>query len=261
MKTIRSNFVSSRGRGFSLIELMIALVAGLIVSYAVVAFTMSSMKSNGEYVQSARLTQELRNSLNLVTRDLRRAGYDEDAMGHLAAGTNSPFVPILIQNAGADDSCIIYAYDRAGGNGGTVELANGEVRGLRRVTATVAGRQVGIIEYGVSAGTSKPTCGAASATYTTYPPACNGLWCPLSDPATLNITRFRLTDGSTNVGSGTSQVRIRNLDVNIQGRLAGDDGTSYLNGVSTSYLRGISSTVKVRSECSMPVITDCNLTP
>ena len=43
-------------RGFSLIELMIALVAGLLVSGAAVLFLMSSMRSNGEYVQSVRLT-------------------------------------------------------------------------------------------------------------------------------------------------------------------------------------------------------------
>ena len=37
---------TQRNLGFSLIELMVALVAGLIVSYAVIAFCMSSMKSN-----------------------------------------------------------------------------------------------------------------------------------------------------------------------------------------------------------------------
>jgi prepilin-type N-terminal cleavage/methylation domain-containing protein len=76
--------------GFSLIELMVALVAGLIVSSAVVAFMMSSFKSNAEYVQSTRLTQELRNSLDLVTRDVRRAGYNEKAMASLGTGTASP---------------------------------------------------------------------------------------------------------------------------------------------------------------------------
>jgi prepilin-type N-terminal cleavage/methylation domain-containing protein len=65
-----------RSAGFSLVELMVAMVAGLIVTGAVVAFTMSTMKGNTEYVRSARLTQELRNSLDQVTRELRRAGYD-----------------------------------------------------------------------------------------------------------------------------------------------------------------------------------------
>ena len=59
----------------ALVELMVALVAGLIVSAAVTRFFISSMKSNGEYVQSTRLTQELRNILDLMSRDVRRAGY------------------------------------------------------------------------------------------------------------------------------------------------------------------------------------------
>ena len=41
----------NRQHGFSLVELMVALVAGLVVSTAVVAFTLSTMKSNGEYIQ------------------------------------------------------------------------------------------------------------------------------------------------------------------------------------------------------------------
>ncbi len=44
---------------------MVAMVAGMIVSAAVLMFFFSSMKSNGEYVQSTRLTQELRNTLDL----------------------------------------------------------------------------------------------------------------------------------------------------------------------------------------------------
>ena len=45
-------------RGFSLIELMVALVVGLIVSGALLAFTISSVRANAEYVSAARLTQE-----------------------------------------------------------------------------------------------------------------------------------------------------------------------------------------------------------
>ena len=40
--------LNPRLAGFTLVELMVALVAGLIVSAAVVAFLLSSMRSNGE---------------------------------------------------------------------------------------------------------------------------------------------------------------------------------------------------------------------
>lgn len=263
-------------RGFTLIELMIALVAGLIVSYAVVAFTMASMKSNAEYVQSAKLTQTLRNTLDLVVRDLRRAGYDDAAVTRLAGGADStavgtsPFSPLLLENGSptpTNGSCIIYAYDRPGliAEAGKLQIGNGEVRGLRRVQVTPTGAtaSVGVIEYATSS-TIKPACGGATAVYTSYPPACNStsLWCPLTDSATINIRQFTITEGlSSVVGVNPNAVRIRNMRVAITGRLVGDDSTTYLNGVSTSYKRGLQANVKIRSDCVKSAILDCIASP
>ena len=239
--------------GFSLVEMMVALVAGLIVSGAALAFLMSSMRSNGEYVQSTRLTQELRNTLDLAARDLRRAGYDDDALRYMATGAISPLATIQLNNAGAANSCIIYAYDRAAGTPGQVDTAAGEVRALRRVTATVNGvNNVGIIEYAESTGTTKPLCNDASATYTSYPPACNGVWCPLSDPSTLNVTEFKVTDNSpADITSGSRTMRIRNFQVTVTGMLVG----------STDVTRGVSTRVRVRADCVNPTISNCAVTP
>ena len=269
-------YSSSRAasRGFSLIELMVALVAGLIVSYAVVAFTMSSMKSNAEYVQSTKLTQSLRNTLDIVMRDLRRAGYDDNAIGRLSGGVaslavgNSPFSPLLLDNSDATNgSCVIYAYDRPSAiaaDAGKLNPDQGEVRGLRRrqVTPSNTGKQVGVIEYAVSAGTAKPTCGAASADYTTFPAQCNGMWCPLTDASTINISTFAIAETSaTVIGTDPGAIRIRNFSLALDGRLVGDDGTSYLNGVSSSYKRGLAATIRVRSDCVNTTIVNCNSSP
>ena len=52
------------------------------------------------YVRSTRLTQELRNSLDLVSRELRRAGYDENALRYIAMSASnnatSPFAAMRI---------------------------------------------------------------------------------------------------------------------------------------------------------------------
>ena len=50
--------------GFSLVELMVALVAGMVVAGAMLAFTVSSVRANSDFVAAARLTQELRNTLD-----------------------------------------------------------------------------------------------------------------------------------------------------------------------------------------------------
>jgi prepilin-type N-terminal cleavage/methylation domain-containing protein len=256
---------NSRQGGFSLIELMIALVAGLIVSYAVLAFSMASFKSNGEYVQSTRLTQGLRDTLDFATRELRRAGYDENSLSYLAAGTNSPFSPMVITNSGAANSCVIYAYDRAGGTVGKVERANGEIRGLRRVVRTVNGRAVGVVEYAQSVTGVAPDCAFDSTPhYASNPSTCTDTseWCALTDPTLLNITEFMLTDNWTIVGDvDPFRVGVRNVAVSVKGRLAGDNGTSYLNGVDTTYQRGLVSSIKIRSDCQRASIANCNIAP
>ena len=94
-----------RNAGFSLVELMVGLVAGMVVVGAVLAFTVSSIRANADFVGSARLTQELRSASQYVNSELRRAGYDEDAMAFLASASTetSEFAPILVDTtAGAN---------------------------------------------------------------------------------------------------------------------------------------------------------------
>lgn len=245
-------------QGFSLVELMIALIAGLIVSGAVLSFFLSSMKSNGEYVQSTRLTQELRNTLDLMTRDLQRAGYDEDALKYLARGSSTPFTQINLDVA---NNCVIYSYDKAsvaaGSQPGVLDLGNGEVRGIRLVSATNQdGRTVGVVEYAASdipSTPARPTCTPAGATYTSYPPQCNLTtgWCALSDPSVLDITSLTFTDNRSNVGAAPNQVQLRRIGVNLQGRIAGTTDTA----------RNMVASVRVRSDCYRPNPSTCSNAP
>lgn len=240
-----------RQLGFSLAELMIALVAGLIVSGAVLSFFLSSMKSNGEFVQSTRLTQELRNSLNLMTNDLQRAGYDQDSLGYLASGGSTPFTPLNLDVA---NSCVIYSYDKAGGTIGLLDLANGEVRAIRRSSATNQdGRTVGVIEFATSFGTTRPVCTSVGATYTTYPPTCNATtgWCALSDPSVLDITALTFTDNRAFVGVAPNRVQLRRIGVNLQGQIAGTTGAA----------RNMVASVRVRSDCYNATLTNCSNSP
>src|SRR3546814_11497886 len=136
---------------------MVALGIGLIVSGAVLAFTISIVRARAEYVQAVRLTQELRAVGQFIDSELRRAGYDEAALSFVGSNTAtdfSNFSPILV-DATADANCVIYAYDRAPGNPGQVDLANQEVRGIRRSTVTIGGETVGVIEMAESNPTVK----------------------------------------------------------------------------------------------------------
>jgi prepilin peptidase dependent protein B len=251
--------------GFSMIELMIAMAIGLVVIGSVLAFTLSSLNTNTEYVQATRLSQELRNSLDFVSRELRRAGYDQNVGSYTARYSlsnlvTSPFARIFTTNDadgdGTDgDGCVIYAYDRSGGTGGTVDLARGEIRALRLATRNVDGLDVGVLEVAESATGVTPECDGSSPDYGNYPATCsNDGWCSLSDPRVLNLTAFNL-DTTLIIQPGTAvsvPQTMREIGVELQGQLRrSEDGT---------VTRGIRSDVKVRADC-LEASANCALAP
>jgi len=237
-----SNRFPARVHGFSLIELMVSLVAGMIVAGAVIAFTVSTVQSSAEYVSATRLTQDLRSTIDYVGRELRRAGYDQDYMSQLAqvvgSTEQSNFSPIFLSGDGA---CIVYAYDRLPGTPGDVDPENGEIRAVRRIVDD----GVGVIEVAsTDAATTAIACDDATADYTTYPPTCSGAWCALTDNRILDVTAFGITDTGSAVieaagGVAALPMRIRELKVEVRGRLVAD----------ADVVRGVESRVRVRADC------------
>ncbi len=115
-------------RGFSLIELMIALSAGLVISGAAVVLVASIVKSNNETLRSSRLTQELRATTEVIARDLMRARGITDPIANLNVTTAIACDTITI-NAAKD--CIKLSYDCSTSTSGvfhTYALASSKVR-------------------------------------------------------------------------------------------------------------------------------------
>jgi type II secretory pathway component PulJ len=246
--------------GFSLVELMVALVASLIVIGAVLAFTLSSIRSNTQMMQAARLTEELREAIDYTSRELRRAGYDENAMDFYAQASGattltSPFANLLVTadgdgNGVSDDACVLYAYDRQPGNPGTVDYAIGEVRGIRRVVRTVAGRSVGVLEVGESsAATGALACNDASPDSSTYPSTCStDGWCDLTDPRRLSITSFTVDTSnsppSVPAAGSFTPLTMRDLRIGILGT-----PINATLGEQDVVVRGVRTEVRVRADC------------
>ncbi|GAB3103451.1 hypothetical protein GCM10027159_30440 [Lysobacter terrae] len=254
-----------RQTGFSLVELMVSLVAGMIVVGAVLAFTVSSVRANSEFTRSTKLTQELRNVNDHLVDELRRAGYDENAMDYVASNSStdvSPFAPIYLEKT-AGANCIKYAYDREPGTPGAIDQANSEIRAIRRAIATIGGRNIGVIEVAESTATVNPSCDGAQPDYSAYPPTCNTAsgWCPLSDPRVLDVQTFTIDDtAAAGVSHGIQEIaastgfmplRIREYRLNLTGVLVSDSTIS----------RSVQSNVKVRSDCLRADANDCALAP
>jgi prepilin-type N-terminal cleavage/methylation domain-containing protein len=138
-------------RGFSLIELLVALAVGLIVMGAVLALIMSIIRANNQTIQTTRLTQELRATAAVITADLKRARGVDDPLA--AARQGNPFANIVLDGvvnppSGTVGQCISYGYANASGggfhvirlNGGKVSLA--EANTAAAATCALAGQQL-----------------------------------------------------------------------------------------------------------------------
>lgn len=128
--------------GVTLIELMIALVVGLIVSGSAIALVVSVMKSNADTIRATRLTQELRTTAEIVTRDLSRARSVNDPVANVGMAT-------LLTNCNtitATSTCIRYGYDCEANSTGAfttgsfraVGLVGGKVRMVTSPTTAPA---------------------------------------------------------------------------------------------------------------------------
>jgi len=155
-----------RAAGFTLVELMVAMVLGLIVIGAVLALVLSMIRSNNQTIQATRLTQELRATAAVITSELQRAGSAENPFDLAAANT-------LGAVNGATAGCFIYNYSDISGttvnraislSGGAVYLgttacgaggaklsSNGVT--INAMTFTRAGRNINVTLAGYLPGT------------------------------------------------------------------------------------------------------------
>jgi hypothetical protein len=69
---------------------MISLVLGLIVTGAVLALIASIIRSNGETIQTTRLTQELRSLSDVLAMEVRRARGIGDPLANVGSGGVDP---------------------------------------------------------------------------------------------------------------------------------------------------------------------------
>jgi prepilin-type N-terminal cleavage/methylation domain-containing protein len=95
--------------GLTLIEMMIALLIGLIITAGVLTIFVSNIKSSTENTKMIRMNQQLRSTMSFITDELKRAGYSGDS-------TNTTFTKQLNFYSDSDQACLRYAYD-VNGNG------------------------------------------------------------------------------------------------------------------------------------------------
>ena len=172
-----------RQHGVGLVELLIAAAIGLFLLAGLTDFLSRSLVASGRNLQDARLTQDLNVAMDLITRDLRRAGYSSTAQDATLApvASDNPFT------AGNEDGginmatagCILYSYDFA---------PSPAVPGARDPNERLGFRlRDGAVEAGINVDNCNPAATAG--------------WQQLTDPTLTTITglTFEYLDADGNV--------------------------------------------------------------
>jgi hypothetical protein len=210
-------------------EILIALLLSSIVSASAILMFSSSMHSNSRLMQYTLLSNELRTSIQMMSRDVRRAGYTAGAQWCLAntlcqPGTTIDLpeslaildpLPLLenielpagIQISDAGD-CFVFELDRDQ----DATINDGDYGGYRRSESD----SVGVLLTWI--GTTAPDCASNSDS-----------WAPVTNPAMIDISGFTVDDSgsfdevvsSDLLGNSTTQ-RIRRIRLLLTGRLVRD---------------------------------------
>jgi type IV pilus assembly protein PilW len=100
-------------RGMSLVELMVGVALGLFLVAGASTLFVSHLNNSRRLLLEARLNQDLRATADLITRDLRRAGYWGNALqGTVATGAGSTTTPNPYSAVTPGVSTISYEFSR-----------------------------------------------------------------------------------------------------------------------------------------------------
>jgi prepilin peptidase dependent protein B len=219
----------SAQRGFSMIELLVSTAIALFIVSTGTFLLATHVSENRRLLLEARLMQDLRTAADIVSRDLRRAGYWAGAADSLQTTSSrtlavNPYTSISGGDAASDEVDFRYSRDETENN--VVDV--NEQFGFRLRNSAVE------IELGA------------------------GNWQALTDAQSLKITGFKVTPSVQDIpllgfcandcSSGNAMCpphqQIRSLDVVITGTLAND----------ARVLRTLHTSVRLRND---PLVGSC----
>ncbi len=208
----------TKHQGFTLIELMISMAIGLIITAGAISMFTSSLKSSYDFVALTKLDQDLQGVMDLIAKEVRRAGYDSN----INIGSDTEFG---ISNA-STSNCLLYTYDD--NTSGTIgQLDTNENYGIR------------LNNNQVFFGSSVTTCGGSG-------------WGSINDNAVIEITNLtfvqnnlclNLENGSdcvtTTATSGDQLLWKKQINIVVAGNYTND---------SSNYTHRIENTIRLHND-------------
>ena len=98
-----------------MVELLVGLAVGLFIAAAGVTLMAGNLRENRALMLESRLMQDLRTASDIITRDLRRAGYWAGAVAavQVPVGTTAPVNPyVAVTPSAAASDAVSFAFSR-----------------------------------------------------------------------------------------------------------------------------------------------------
>lgn len=195
-----------------MLEVLLSVSLSLVVTAAMVALMANTLGSTSRIVNMTKLTDDLRATMQMLTRDVRRSSYNANAMYCYAnedCGSDGSATLAADISIAAGGDCFTFLLDRDHDGDSTEDDAGG----FRRATSG----GVGVIQMWI--GDAAPDCLAGDAN-----------WAQVTNPDSMDITAFGIDDDLSYTdlvfddGAGTTiSQKVRKLRINVQARLTADN--------------------------------------
>ena len=219
----------SQQKGMSLMEVLIAMSISLVVTASMIALMSNSLGSTARIVNMTKLSDDLRTTMQMMTRDVRRSNYNANSMFCYAntncrSAVDATVAGDITINGGND--CFTFLLDRDHDGDSTENDAGG----FRRVISS----GVGVIEMWT--GNSAPDCSVAAGT---------AGWVQITNPEIMDIFVFSVDDDLSynevvldNSLGNILTAKVRKIRMNMRGRLV----------VDNTIVRRIEDVISVRND-------------
>lgn len=196
-----------RYAGFTFTEILVALTLNAFLFAGLLTIFLANLKHYRQTLNADRLNQQLQMAMFIMTNDIRRAGYWNNAASDVGGtANNNPFM-----TTGADvtvngsNNCILISYDKnRDGTLASVSAGSDDERyGFRLQGNVLQARPPG----------ASFDCLAAS-----------NAWENMTDANIVQITNltFTLNTRTITTGPGTKGISMRSVDITLTGRLTND---------------------------------------
>ena len=195
----------------TLIELLVAGVISLIAATGMVIVMAQTLGTGSQTIQMARLTQEMRTAMQIMSRELRRANFHTSFMSCYGnsdcrttpLGIADKIKEITIVDSGNSD-CFYFWYDRP-----NQTMAQSYVAAFRR---TIATGTIGKLQM-TTILESAPNCNLSAN------------WIDITDPDIIDVQQFNVinADSYTEIINADGETQsVQRIGLNIQAKLVAD---------------------------------------